>query len=131
MENQVAKVVVQLQPELLVRPRKLPELIVPIFTGKFADCPSFRKVFGLKHDDSGTTDNVSGELKLLIQNLSADDCNYKLAFATLDSKYDRKDQVLSELYTALDQFPPRFGYSRLENRSLSTRRIAHGIKGSW
>jgi len=89
-ENQVAKVVVQSQPELLVRLRKLPKLIVPIFIGKFADYPSFRKVFRLKHDDSGATgaerlvhlqNNVSGEPKLLIQNLSADDCNYKLAFA--------------------------------------------------
>ena len=35
--------------------RKLLELIIPSFMGKFADYLSFKKVFKLKHNDSGAT----------------------------------------------------------------------------
>ena len=113
LEKQQVQVVVPAQTP--ARSRKLPELIVPVFTGKFADYPSFRQVFRLKHDDSGAMgaerlvhlqNNVSGEPKSLIKNLTADDANYELAFATLDSKYDKKDKILSELYAALDQLTP-------------------------
>jgi len=100
-------------PQSITPRRKLPKLIIPSFTGKFADYPSFKKVFKLKHDHSGATgaeklvhlqNNVSGEPKLLIGKLTADE-NYEIAFLALDAKYNKPDQILSELHAAIDALP--------------------------
>ena len=96
--------------DIVTMHRKIPELPIVTFTGKYADYQTFIKSFHLKYDklDIPPAEKllhlqqaVAGPPQLVIGKLQATDANYELALNSLEAEYDKSDQVLSEIHDSI------------------------------
>ena len=94
--------------------RTIPEVKITSFDGDVVAYHSFITAFKLKYDALPITkaeklqhlkEHVSGDPKTAISKLDLTDANYDRALLDLNTKYDKPDQVVSELYARLETLP--------------------------
>lgn len=105
-----------LAPAVNIPLRRIPELPIPKFSGKFSAYTTFINSFHLKFDAYENMSDaerlvhlqalVMGPPAQIIGSLDATDENYKLALQLLKSTYDKPDSVITEIQHEIDVLPP-------------------------